>query len=134
MISFREKNSNELRELLQKQPGDYLPYFAMSVFQNITLLFRNLDNLTNQIADIFEPILVDFYSEQKHQLSPLLDNSFNHYLTVNKTNWPHIDLAVLLMQIKFSIIFSNSDLLVPLKELITSPKLMVCSFWLFKDE
>jgi hypothetical protein len=44
LVSFREKNANELKEWLSKNPEKYQAYFAMAAYQNITLLYRNVDN------------------------------------------------------------------------------------------
>ena len=125
LVSFREKNANELKEWLSKNPEKYQSYFAMAAYQNITLLYRNVDNLTKQIAEIFDPVVDEFYSNQSHLLKPLLDNSFTHNLNVNSKNLSNIELSLLLIQIKYCVIFSDADLLVPLKSLILDPKSMI---------
>ncbi len=83
----------------------------------MTLLYKSIEDSTNQIVEYFEAL------EPKHLFKPLLRNSFTHNLKVNKENWRHIDLSVLLIQIKFCLLYSSreNDLLMPLKELLIDP-------------
>ena len=72
---------------------------------------------TCQIVEYFnvEPI--------SSQFKTLLQNSFSHYLKVNKSNWTHIDMSLLLVQIKYCVLFAPNDhnLLTCLKDLLSSP-------------
>lgn len=81
------------------------------------MLYKSIEESTNQIVEYFEAL------EPRRLFRPLLHNTFAHNLKVSKQNWRHIDLNVLLIQIKFCVLFASKDneLLTPLRELITDP-------------
>ena len=121
---FHEKNHNALDEKLKNNADDLLPYLSVAFFQNITLLYRNVDSLTTKIAEIFDPILAKYYSEEQHMLKPLLNNSFNHMLNVSSANWANIDFTLLLVQLKFCILYAKNEMIKPLRDLIANPTVM----------
>lgn len=107
-----------------------LPYLCMAFYQNVTLLHMNSQNFNANIGDLFKPMLNKPYvrSEDAQLLETLLDNSFENNFKINETNMPCIDLNMLLLQIKYSILYSKSKLLKPLKKLILEPGQMNESF------
>ncbi len=124
MTSFKEKNSKIIEEKILEFSKKYSylnfrPYFLIAIYQNVTLLYKNIHNIKLQVFDIFQPI-VDKYFQNYHENSlvvPLLENSFVHNLKIDSANWNHIELNLLLMQIKFSILFSNCSLITSLRDL-----------------
>ena len=121
LYCFREKTHNALDEKLHEKADELLPYLCVSFYQNITLLYRNVDNLTTKIAEIFDPVLVKYYANEQRLVSPLLGNSFEHNLRVSEQTWPSVDLGLLLVQIKFCLVYSKSNLIKPLRDLILTP-------------
>jgi hypothetical protein len=121
MSCFKQKNTANLDEILKNHVDEYLPYLSLAFYQNITLLFRNIDKDTTRIAEIFEPVLDKYYGDKKYFLKSLLSNSYDHYLKVDNSNWQHIDLNLLLMQIKYCVFSSESGLIKGLRGFILEP-------------
>lgn len=94
------------------------PYLCMALYQSITLLYREMPNVP---YDKFVPVLNNQLSKQKHHWKPLVENTLPHKLIVNEVTWKDVELNMLLIQLKFSILFTNSKLIKPLTDLITNP-------------
>jgi len=117
---FEEKNLNPIEKLNarftnQSNSQEHLAYLGIALYQNVTLLYKSIETSTSQIVEYFEPL--------SNQFKTLLDNSFSHYLKVNKPNWNHIDLSLLLIQIKFCVLFApkEDNLLACLRDLLLNP-------------
>jgi hypothetical protein len=117
---FEEKNLNPIEKLNakftnQSNSQEHLAYLGIALYQNVTLLYKSIETSTSQIVEYFEPL--------SNQFKTLLDNSFSHYLKVNKTNWNHIDLSLLLIQIKFCVLFApkEDNLLACFRDLLLNP-------------
>ena len=119
--SFKEKKSTVIEETVAACQFDFHPYLLMALYQNVTILYRNVGNVTAQILEIFEPLKSKYFEESAHLTKALFLNSFTHHIRVSKENWQHIDLAALLMQIKFAVLYSNCYLVGALKELLELP-------------
>lgn len=119
--SFKEKKSTVIEEIVADCQFDFHPYLLMALYQNVTILYRNVGNVTTQILDIFEPIKAKYFEEKPHLTKALFLNSFTHNIKVSKENWQHIDLAALLMQIKFTVLYSNCYLVGALREMLEVP-------------
>jgi hypothetical protein len=102
-----------------------LAYLGPAFYQKVTLLYKNASNFNSNIGDLFKPLLENPYASidasDKALLAPLLDNSFANNLKISETNWQFIDLNLLLVQIKFSILYGRSVLLKPLQTLLQKP-------------
>lgn len=120
LTCFKVKNVSPLNEL--KLGVDEAPFLCLALYHNVTLLYKNLDNLTAQIADIFSPYIIENFRKQQDMMKPLLENSFTNLFKVSEDNWNYVDFSQLLVQIKYSILFSKSDVIKPLQELIKSPE------------
>lgn len=125
---FQNKNCDALIKLVEEREKieDEKPitaYICMALYQKCTILYKNANNFTSKIGDIFKPLISIKYREKPHcdLILPLLDNSFTTNLRVCNETWQHIDLSVLLVQLRFSIIYSKSPLIKPLAELILNP-------------
>lgn len=103
----------------------FFPYLCMALYQNITLLYREMPNIPYRI---FEPILDKTYGHQQLHWKPLLQNSLNHRLAINENTWGNVELNLLLIQLKYSILFSKSKLIKPFIDLIKSPSRYQNSF------
>lgn len=93
----------------------------MAMYQNVTLLHRNIGNMTSQILEIFQPIDEKYFENDKHLTKSLFHNTFTHNLKVSKETWPHIDLSMLLIELKFAVLYSSNNLIAALKDMITNP-------------
>ena len=122
LFCIREKNLTFLDKVLERNSIDLFPYLCLAFYQNITILNINIDTNASNIAEMFQPILVKFYKNEEKILSPLLSNSFEHCLKVSPKNLPSMDLSLLLVQLKFFIIYSNSNTIKPLRDLILKPQ------------
>lgn len=123
LTCFTVKNVSPLQEIFSQDcdPKDYAAFICTALYQNITLLYKNLSNLTSQIADIFNPFVHKHFANQKDLLKSLLENNFSNCFKVNEANWPNIDLTLLLVQIKYTVLFCKSDLILPLRDLLLEP-------------
>ncbi len=118
---FQENSANDFEVYIRQhadQAAILFPYLCMALYQNITLLYRDMPAVPYKI---FEQILSTQYIHYKSYWEPLLTNSLSHKLKITKATWSHVELNLLLIQLKQSIIFSKSKLIKPLFDLINSP-------------
>ena len=114
-ISFRDKNCNEILKVFESKPVQ--PFLSLVLYQNVTLLYKNFEN--NSVADTFRSLINNEIPERSSNvIEPLLKNSFTNCLKINNQNWTNIDLSILLVQIKYSILFANHSLIAPLRDLL----------------
>ena len=118
--SFQEKRSTLIEEVISKCLYNWRPYLLMAMYQNVTILHRNIENMTSQILEIFQPIDDKYFENDKQLTKSLFHNTFTHNLKVSKDTWHHIDLSMLLVELKFSVLFSSSNLIAALKDMITN--------------
>lgn len=121
MKSFKEKKSTFIDETITSCSYDYRPYLLMALYQNVTLLYRNIGDVTVQILDIFQPIESRYFEDAEHLTRGLFKNTFTHNLKVSKENHMHMDLSQLLMEIKFTVLYSNCGLVGSLKAMLKTP-------------
>jgi hypothetical protein len=115
---FQEQSSADLEALIEKDKDLLFPYLAMAVYKNVTTLNKDVTNLP--VERIAAP-LNKYYVKHKHHWQPLLENSLGHNLKINTANWKHIELSLLLVQLKYSVLFSRSNVIKPLASLIERP-------------
>lgn len=90
----------------------------MAFYKNITFLFKDINDVpTDKLAHV----LIKHYAQSKAHWQPLLDNSLTHRLKVTNENWSSIELNMLLIQLKFSVLFSQSRIVRLLAELMRTP-------------
>lgn len=94
------------------------PLAAIALYKNVTTLYKEMPNVPR---DFFEPALASLFGRYRVHWEPLLDNTLAHNLAISRNTWPHIELSLLLVQLKFSILFAESRLCAPLLALINSP-------------
>ena len=124
-ISLSEKSAAIFDEQIPKCFNfDFQPYLLLAFYQNITLLNRTIDNMDSQIVEIFHPIADKYFEKNKYLIKPLFANSFVHNLKISKKNWPHIELGMLLIQLKYNILFSKCSIVAALRQLIQSPAVL----------
>ena len=128
MECYQKKSCQPLIDLVEirekTEPTKPLTAFiCMALYQKCTILYKNANNFNSKIGDIFKPLLTAKFTDKRDAelISVLLDNSFTTNLRVCDETWQHIDLSSLLVQLKFSIIYSKSTLLEPLASLILNP-------------
>ena len=97
----------------------------MAIYQNITLLYRQIEEVPIQS---FFPVLSKHFAKYRSHYEPLLLNKLQHELNVSN-NMANLELSLLLVQVKFTLLFSNSKLLAPFLELINSPNSMADTFF-----
>jgi len=119
--SFKEKKPAAVDEAVAACNYDYHPYLLMALYQNITLLYFNIGHVTDQILDIFKPVQQKYFEDKEHLTRAIFNNTFTHNLHVSKSNRGHTDLGLLLIQIKYCVLYSSCGLVASLKELITIP-------------
>ena len=121
---FNDNNPTSLEEILNDNPNCF-HYLAMAMYQNITLLYKDTANMP---VEIFIPSLNKYFPQHKTYWEPLLENKLTHNLNINNDTWKNVELNLLLIQLKFSFLFSKSKLLKPIIELINNPLKMKESF------
>jgi len=119
--SFKEKKPTAIDEEIAVCNYDYHPYILMALYQNITLLNLNIAHVTTQIIEIFRPLQKKYFEDKKNITQAIFDNTFTHNLHVSKLNRDHTDLSLLLIEIKYTVLYSPCSLLANLKELINTP-------------
>jgi hypothetical protein len=120
---FKENNASKFEKLLNDYANSTLgkinfPYLCMAIYQNITLLYKETNKLP---YEIFLPIMEKIYIKEKFHWEQLLTNKLTHRMQISKETWCHIELNLLLIQLKYSILFSKSKLIKPLVDLINNP-------------
>lgn len=97
----------------------------MALYQNVTLLYKDMKSMP---VEIFIPTLNKYFPQNKTLWEPLIMNSLSHNLNINNDTWKTVELSLLLIQIKFSFMFSKSKLIKPMAELINNPVKLKDSF------
>ena len=77
--------------------------------------------MTNMPVEIFLPTFSKYYPQSKQHWEPLIMNTLTHNLNINNETWKTVELNLLLIQIKFSLLSTKSKLIKPIVELINSP-------------
>lgn len=123
------KNALACEDLLAKSEDAhrYLPYMCVAFYQNITLLYKTLNESASQMSEIFKPLLKLFKLEEKY-VANLLSNSYTNRLAVNADNWKHIEFNLVLVQLKYAVVYSESYLIKPLGKLLTESVTLVDKF------
>lgn len=116
-ICFQNNNANALEEILSLNTNNF-HYLCMALYQNITLLYKDM---TNMPVEIFLPTFSKYYPQSKQHWEPLIMNTLTHNLNINNETWKTVELNLLLIQIKFSLLSTKSKLIKPIVELINSP-------------
>ena len=127
---FKENSPAKFEKLLNENESAtmaqiYFPYLCMALYQNVTLLYKEMNTMP---CDIFIPILNRTYSGYKFYWEPLLKNKLPHRLAINNETWADIELNLVLVQLKYSILFSKSSLIKLFADLINKPLMAKDSF------
>ena len=120
-----QNNLTSLEAILKKNIN--FAYVCMALYKNVSFIYKDQD-VPVTTKNNFNSILNKYQASNRHHWQQLVENSFTDNLKVNKENWKHIDMNLLLVQMKYSILFSNSRLIKPLAELINSPRQFANSF------
>ncbi|RMZ93472.1 E3 ubiquitin-ligase RNF213-like [Brachionus plicatilis] len=120
---FSTRSPHPLKELLEQKKTTE-PYLCLGLYQNVTILAKNMSDSMLNLASIFEPWLRSTFPNETKIFAPLLNNSFSNLFQVNDENWRDIDLTVLLVQLKYSILFSKLSIIEPLRKILTQPMLI----------
>ena len=118
---FKEKKSEPFAKILDqssKNQQDLFPILCMAIYRNITVKHKDVPNLP---IELFSPILAKLYNQSIELWRPLLENNLSDYLKINQDNWPYLNINQLLIQAKFSILFSKSKLVESFAQLIRQP-------------
>lgn len=135
MECYQSKSFNPLEVLLcEADPTKPItPYLCLALYQKCTMLNKNTNQFNTRIGELFKPLLTiqppgslqpKFFADPEFDASliqPLLDNDFKNNLRVSEEMWKNIDMSSLLVQIKYSVIYTRSSLLKPLRQLIIDP-------------
>ena len=117
--TLKSNDTKELIQIVDSYRNDKIPiqpYLCMALYQNLTL-YMKFSNVSFQKN--FQVLINDSLDERRSSLlTPLLQNSFNNCLKVNDVNWSFINLSLLLVQVKYTIMFSMHSLIQPLKEIL----------------
>ena len=105
-------------ELTNKNIDNLYPYVMLAIYKNITLVYKDIVNVP---IHFFIPVLAKHYPRQKFDWQPMIENKLTHNLLINKDNWKHVEMSLLLVQLKTFIVSSKSKLVKPLAELIQRP-------------
>lgn len=109
-IGLENANFTELNAVLEKDSTKMFPYYLLSIYRNVFLLQKNINVMSFDIIKIpFDKI----YSFKKNYLEELEN--------LSKELPKPIDLNMLMLQIKYTIEFSNNNLIKPLADLMKSP-------------
>ena len=121
-LCFQVKNVDIFNEMLSdKKNQELLPYICVAFYQNITLLFKSLKESASQMAELFIPLISKYFILDSSFLINLLENKHKNSLKVDEANWNNwkdIDFNLLLVQIKYTVLYSESNLIVPLKNML----------------
>lgn len=133
---YQTKKCEALEKLLSEsdKANPITPYICLALYQKCTMLYKNTNQFNTKIGDLFRPLidtatagskpLVDPQLEAP-LMQPLLDNDFTNNLRVSDATWQYVDLSSLLVQIKFSAIYTRYPLIKPLRSLILNPASML---------
>ncbi len=117
------KNVDLIRQMLDKGKGaeQYLPYLACAFYQNITLLYKSLRESASQMSEIFKSLLEPYFKLDIEHLINLCDNQYTNCMKVDDENWKNIDFSVLLVLLKYAILYSKYNMIKPLRKMILEP-------------
>lgn len=138
MECYQLKNCNPIEKLLRDTDPEnpITPYLCLALYQKCTMLYKNTNQFNTKIGELFKPLLTiqppgsmqpKFLVDPAFdapQMQPLLDNDFKNNLRVSHETWQFIDLSTLLIQIKFSIIYTRFSMIRPLRQLLIDPMSM----------
>lgn len=137
MECYQIKNCDPLAKILKDstRANPVTPYVCMALYQKCTLMYKNKNQFKTNIGELFKPILNESDSGRNNiliepeldarMIQPLLFNEFNNRLKVCDENWQYLDLASLLVQIKFSVVYARTSIIGPLRQLIMNPIQMI---------
>ena len=117
---FLTRSIESLEKLVNEKKTSE-PYLCLALYQNVTILTKNMPDSMPNLTSIFESWLKLTYPNDMKTFTPFIDNSFANLFKVNEKNWRDIDLTMILLQLKYSIIYSKSSILKPLREILTQP-------------
>lgn len=81
------------------------PYLCMALYQNVTLLYR--ENLVIP-HEMFISTFSKYYPNFQNEWLSFLQNNLKHNLNINEKTWSEVELNLLLVQLKYSIMFSTA--------------------------
>jgi hypothetical protein len=129
LTSFQVKNVDKFDELFKQENSEiYLPYLCVAFYQNITLLYKTLKDSAAQMSEMFKPLIKKNFKYDESYAMDLLNNKHTNSLRVDETNWKEIDFNLLLVEIKYTILYSKSSLIEPLKSLLADPATIMDKF------
>lgn len=130
--SFEQRSCAPFEEELNRSSrstsigiNSLFPLVAMALYKNVTTLYKDMPSVPH---DFFDASLGKLFARHRHHWEPLLENSLTHQLHISSDTWTSIELALLLVQLKFALLFSSSQLVVPLVSIIESPAQHANSF------
>lgn len=121
---FEERSGNSLEEECTKSmkiiPNQEMlfAYVVMALYKNVSTLYKDMNQVP---TEFIEKALVKQFPRHRHHWETFLANRLMHNLRISQENWPYIELSLLLVQLKFSILCSRSKLAKPLASLIETP-------------
>jgi hypothetical protein len=118
---FKEKKSEPFVKYLEqssKNQQEIFPILCMAIYRNITVKHKDVPNLP---LDLFLPTLTKIYNQSSEHWRPLLENNLSGHMKINTDNWPYLNINQLIIQAKFSILYSKSKLVESLAQLIRYP-------------
>lgn len=115
--AFEIGNTTELENVLSTDTEKIFPYFLICIYKNVLLVQKNIDLLS---CEIIKNPFDKYYSKNSFYLQEITKMSQNAS--------DSIELNLLLLQLKYSIKFSNNNLIIPLADLMESPDQFKASF------
>ncbi len=120
---FKEKSQSPFAKYIESfnatRLNELFPIICMAIYRNITVKYKTVPNLP---VDLFKPLLTKHFNNQfLDNWKELIDNSFKNHMRIDNVNWPNIDLNQLMIQAKFSILYSKSNLVKSLARLMQAP-------------
>jgi hypothetical protein len=114
---FQDNQATSLDEVLSEN-SNIFHYLCMALYHNVTFLYKDTKQMP---VDIFIPTLNKYYPQNKNYWEPLVMNTLPHNLHINNDTWKNVELNMLLIQLKFTFLYSKSKLIKPIIELINNP-------------
>jgi hypothetical protein len=123
--SFQVRNVDRFDQLLSEpRSEELLPYLCTAFYQNITLLYKTLQDQASQMSEMFRPLVRKYFKIDESFVMCLLDNNYKNALRVDEANWKEIDFNMLLVQLKYTILYSQSHLIKSLRDMLINPAAM----------
>jgi hypothetical protein len=113
------RNATELDTLISRTGVETIyPYLMIALYKNVTTLYTDLTQVS---IGTLVSTLTRHYPGRSYDWQSLVENKLSHNLKISKENWKHIELNLLLVQLKHFVTGSKSKMIKVLADLNQSP-------------